>query len=229
MKRPFKVAYVVKTKHGDLWRAIRKRGWNQRQAAEFLGISQQDIGHILNLNGRPPVFRRVKDGKAKQKHIKEKLMELTGRTFEDLFPSEVFNDEVMARAGTIDFYVTRDLATLKLGAGAGALLALPEIPSESLERKEMFEIVEQNLSPREKEIVDMTSDGKTDREIGELLGVTASWVNAIKREVRRRMNRYKHSFEIGVNPSEKSLLLTMAGFVNSGEVGRAIRRTNTAR
>ncbi len=228
MKKPFKVAYVVKTKHGDLWRAIRQRGWNQRQTAEFLGIAENCIGRILNLNGRPPLFTKIKGGKAKLKRFKEKLMELTGKTFDDLFPNEVFNDEVMARAKSIDFYVTKDLATLKLGAGAGTLLALPEIPSESMEKREMLEIIEQDLSPKEKEIFDMVLDGKTNREIGKYLGVTESWVSAIRGETRRRLNRHRHFFEIGIHPLSKKIPLTMAGFINSDEVRRLIDRQSQA-
>ena len=110
MEKPFKVAYVVRTKNGELYKAIKDRGWTLVQAANFLGISYQTLCAIINLRKQPPQY---KNQPKKFKRFRDGIMELTGKTFEDVFPDEVYKDEVMAMAKPIDFFIEKDLATLQ--------------------------------------------------------------------------------------------------------------------
>jgi hypothetical protein len=73
-----KVALVARVKQGDLWEALQKRGWSQRQGAEFLGIDQSRFGDMINLRKIPQMTPE----------LEVKLYELTGKTSEELFPEE---------------------------------------------------------------------------------------------------------------------------------------------
>jgi RNA polymerase sigma factor (sigma-70 family) len=51
-----KVTAVTKFKQGDLYNALKKLGWTQAELAKRSGVSQQTIGHVLNLRNKPSPF-----------------------------------------------------------------------------------------------------------------------------------------------------------------------------
>ena len=48
-----KIAAVVKIKHGAIWEALQKLGWNQSKLARQLNMNPSRVGEIINLKRRP--------------------------------------------------------------------------------------------------------------------------------------------------------------------------------
>ena len=48
-----KIAAVVKIKHGAIWEALQKLGWNQSKLARQLNMHPTRVGEIINLKRRP--------------------------------------------------------------------------------------------------------------------------------------------------------------------------------
>jgi len=230
MEKPFKVAYVVRTKHGDLWKAIRDRGWTQKQAADFLKIDQRDMGRILNLNGRPPTFKNQKGGKKRLAHFKQGLFDLTGKTFEDLFPEEVYNDKVMAMAKPIDFFVEKDLATLKLEPSSDAMvLTLPEQSVTMLHYEEAVSLMKRVLTKREWQVIEARFlHGMTHEEIGVLVGgYSREWARQIERIAFHKLRKHKHILSTlrGDEDMELSATLGADGFSSLSQRAVSAPRT----
>ena len=146
---------VIRHKHGDLYQAIKRRGWTIRQAAEFLGIDEGHLGRIINLRMKPPAFRNQKGGQARLERLKAKLLILTGKSFDELFPGEVFNDRVMERAKSFDFFVDRDMETLKIEPSSNVqVFMLPEAGS-GLNCEDVIAAIREILTPREWKVLEM--------------------------------------------------------------------------
>ena len=89
------VALSGRIKHGDLFRAMRERGWNQRQLGEFLGMSVQHVGALLNLKWIP---KRV------SKELEAKLFELTGKLVDDLWPEWSRQAEFLSASKSVEMF-----------------------------------------------------------------------------------------------------------------------------
>ena len=48
-----RIAAVVKIKHGAIWQALQKLGWNQSELARQLNMHPTRVGEIINLKRRP--------------------------------------------------------------------------------------------------------------------------------------------------------------------------------
>lgn len=48
-----KVTAITKFKQGDLHHALKRLGWTQAELAKRAGVSQQTVGHVLNLRNKP--------------------------------------------------------------------------------------------------------------------------------------------------------------------------------
>ena len=48
-----RIAAVVKIKHGAIWEALQKLGWNQSELARQLNMHPTRVGEIINLKRRP--------------------------------------------------------------------------------------------------------------------------------------------------------------------------------
>ena len=192
-EKPFKVAYVVRQKHGVIYKAIKDRGWTNKQAGKYLGINASDVGAIVNLKKKPPTFSQMgKKGERKRNLFYAKLALLTGMSVEDLFPDEVYNDETMAKAKPIDFFIERDLATIKLGAGTSVLM-LPEPPPSDLHYSDAISIMEKVLPPRQWKVLNMRYLQNIEfNEIALALGVTSSAARMIEGRALRRLRRHPH-------------------------------------
>ena len=153
MKKPFKVAYIVTPKHGELLKAMQRRRWNQKQLAEYLGISQNDISRILKFRSKPPLYRNQPE---KMRLFRERLMELTGKTYDSLFPDEVYRDEVMKRACSLSFFVDRDLATLKIEPSSSfEICTSPTIESETAHYVDVISIIKNAVTKRQWQVLEM--------------------------------------------------------------------------
>ncbi len=154
-----KVGFVAKLKQGDLLEALQKRGWNQRQGAEFLGIDQSTFGHLINLNKIPASFPI---------EVEIKLYELTGKTVEELFPDFVRTKEFreIKRVRTVFAEVTQQ--TLEACGVIHQLPAPNDVVSEA-QLKESIEAVLKRLTPQItfgfKSLAEANLDSETIRKI----------------------------------------------------------------
>lgn len=166
----FRVGIVARIKHGDLWEAIRKRGWNQRQGAEFLGMDQSRFGRLLNLGNVPKQLNEEQE---------RKLLELTGKLPEELWPPEIFTEDFLEAPKVLE--VMREV-TPRMLAERG-ILALPTGQDEILEDIEQGEIVEgmlaglsQNFPKEAAAIRAVILEGKTQTQVAQEMGVTNSCI-----------------------------------------------------
>lgn len=163
----FPIAIRAQLKHGFLWEALRKRGWTQKQGAEFIGISQTYFGMWLSLKKRP---------KNISPQVAVKLFELTGKSIPELWPEKVFTEEFLTTPKT--FEATRTIPVRMLGRTT-AFATLPAGPaSDRAEQGELRALIARALSsltPRYSLVIRRhIFDGKNFSEIGKELGVSRS-------------------------------------------------------
>lgn len=94
--RSVNAGFEIKLKQGDLLAALRKRGWSQKQGADFLGISQMQFSSLINMRAN-----------MLQKFNKEQtraLVELTGKLPEDLFPAFIRSEAFQALPHEFEMY-----------------------------------------------------------------------------------------------------------------------------
>src|ERR1035437_1168153 len=72
-----RIGIIARAKQGDIMEALEKRGWTQKQGAEFLGMHPSTFSNLINLKWFPEEF---------SVELEIKLVELTGKTLEELFP-----------------------------------------------------------------------------------------------------------------------------------------------
>ena len=52
-----KIAAITKFKVGEIYQALRRLGWTQKEFALRCGMTQNEIGGIINLKHKPTVER----------------------------------------------------------------------------------------------------------------------------------------------------------------------------
>lgn len=187
------LALAGRLKHGDLWRAMRERGWNQRQLAEFLGEPQQVVGRWLNLQEVPgPVY---------MERIEGKLLELTGKLPDDLWPEWSRDREFLDADKRVSLH--RDV-TPRMLADRG-MLALPPTPEEvftQVEQREAIKRALHTLTPRQERVLVQLYglDGQGERtlaEVGESFGVQGARIRQIEAQALRRLRHPKRRAILG--------------------------------
>lgn len=184
------IAFAGRMKHGELLRAIQRRGWSQKQAAEFLGMNQSDFGRMINLKWVPSRFSTK---------LERKLHELTGKSVEDLFPPELRDKKFLATEKAVTAFREVDAKVL---ADIG-ILQLPPTPDEEQERRELVKLLEDSmemLKPVEIEIIRRRfgyyGHEETLREIGNRLGVVPEYVRQIEARAIRKLRHPRCSWKI---------------------------------
>ena len=186
MNDTFRIALVARMKHGVLYEAIKKRGWNNKRAAEFLGISQSKISAIINLMERPPfIFSKVKtpEYRKRARELTEKLMELTWLAVDDIFPEEFRTNEFLSRPKTIEG--VRDIPKQILLGAVPTPQMLPAPDEELLQKEAYQELIEmvEELPPEQRSAVrGLYFEGKTTRKLSQenRVGETAVRASALK-------------------------------------------------
>lgn len=175
MNDTFRIAIVARMKHGVLYEAIRKKGWTNKQAAEFLGIDQCQIGLMVNMKGRPPYLfpkTRTTKYKEKAKNLSKKLMEFTGMSVEELFPEEFMTDEFLSRSKILEGI--KDIPKQML-LGSGAIPQILPAPDEVLLRKEaeqeLFDMVKELPLAQRRVVEGLYFEGKTKEILSKELGI----------------------------------------------------------
>lgn len=206
----FRIAVVARIKHGALYEAIKQRGWKMKQAAEFLGVPHSSLCSAINLKRKMPyLFPQKKDKQSRNRarKVAEKLMELTGKSVEDLFPKEFRTKKFLALPKVGERFA--DVPTRLLLEQTG-MLALPLSPDEALiEKEEGFESQEQELldilsrlsDEAQHDVKQFVLAGRPAREVAVERGVSAKavWANvktAIT-EIRRRVQARRRREECG--------------------------------
>ncbi len=194
----FKAAYSVRARHGVLHEAIKLRGWKIKQAAEFLGLHPSVLSSILSLKARPPRYTKVPDGKERFAALEEKLMELTGKSFEELFPDEVYNDEVMENARAVDFFVERNVSALRLEPSSNAsVITVDGETGSAADYGNLVQLIRDSLSKRQWGILDYRFlQGMTLEEVGKILKISPQRVRQIEGRALRRLRGKRHVLDI---------------------------------
>ncbi len=182
----FPIALIAQIKHGYLQEAIKKRGWTQKQAAEFFGTNGSWFGEVINL-------KKVPSEKWLVEH-QEKLFELTGKLPKDLFPESLRTKEFLDAPKTIEATCEVPLHFLLSGRES---LALPPTPEEILMNKDFAKGVREILStlPRQQEevIVKIFLEGKSETEVARELG---KFRQSISQAKIRALNKLRHPMRV---------------------------------
>ena len=184
MEKPegsFRIGITAKLKHGDLLAAIRKRGWTQRQAAEYFGMSDARFGTMINL-------RWIPKSDIVSEEFTKKIFALTGKLPEDLWPEFIRTQDFLDLPKRLDIYrevTARQLSAMveqrQLGAAPDELLAAEEL--KQLVREKLEE-----LSPRERQVlIGRFFEDKTLEQIGSELGLKKQTICKVEGEALRRL------------------------------------------
>lgn len=185
-KGKLRLGMIVELKQGDLLEALQRRGWNQRQGAEFLGMSQQNFGKLINLQRVPKEF---------SPELTVKLFELTGKMPEELFPEW---------ARTRDFLDTPKIKTLLANVtpallGERRLLQLSPSPDEALSQRELERILDRalrGLTPREQQVIELrVIEEKSVTQVAREFQVRKSTVRQTERRALKKLNRSRRKLE----------------------------------
>ncbi len=171
-KELFPIGISARLRHGELWASIRRRGWTQKQAAEFLGMNYHTFREYINLKSVP---RNLSNAQI------EKLLELTGRTPDELWPTQIFSREFLKASKVAE--IIREVPVAYLLASMQALQQLPPAPDKLVEDRERREAVGatlQRLPPRTRDILaQVVLEERTLGEVAEHLGLSVERVRQI--------------------------------------------------
>ncbi len=178
MANGFKIACVSRLKHGELWKIMKEKGWNQADLARYLGISTTSLGQLINLRWVPRFDRPI------NARLKNKLEDLTGMLIADLFPRELLSPEFVNAPKTLEQMA--ELPKQLLYGEATGMLSLPLPPDEILLIKEKLDLLKigvKELSKRKQLIFDRLCQGCEISEIAVELKITTSAVSAARQEI----------------------------------------------
>ena len=174
-----RIGIIAKAKQGDIFEALEKRGWTQKQGAEFLGVDQTTFCRLINMSWVPREF---------SPQLTVKLYELTGKMPEDIFPDWARERDFLAMPKVGKRIVE---LTPQMLQSAGTRPCLPLTPEEIFCRQDLEKKINEvlhTLSPREEQIVRRhLMDGETFDNIGEDLGITWQWAQQIKDKALRKL------------------------------------------
>lgn len=193
------VTFVGRMKHGTLYHAIRKRQWSVAQAADFLGLNVGTLYNVLGLQMLPPyIFSKHRDLRPetaeKARRLEEKLIELTGKTAEELFPPELRDKVFLAKSKLIivDGEVLPSQLIQMAESHFVSQLEVPQTPLEAIDEEEKWQAVNKFIKEHFDERSVMMFHlyyiaGENTREIGNKFGVSRSAANFIINRIIRKL------------------------------------------
>jgi len=183
-EKGLRVTVQAKVKHSDLLTAIRKRGWSQRKAAEFVGMGYQMFCMLIRLQWYPTM-------KGFTKLQAERLEKLTGKTVDELFPPFMQTKEFFELQKT--FEIERDITPKLLKGIEEEFIALPAAPDELYNQADMELRVREcinSLSERDQFVLrEYFFKGRTYEDIATDLEVSHTRVQQL---VMRALRRLRH-------------------------------------
>lgn len=178
----FRVSIIARIKHGDLREALKRRGWTQKQAAEFLGMDQSAFGLLINLKRIPQKLTKEQEAK---------LLELTGKMPEDLWPEFIRSKEFLEAPKVLE--AIRDFTPAMLEAGG--LLQLPPAPDEVYDAKELGLVLQEVLEllpPREAEVIrKVFLEERDEAEVAQEYGLKS---RSLYPTIRKALRRLRHPY-----------------------------------
>jgi RNA polymerase sigma factor (sigma-70 family) len=197
------ITAVTRLKHADLWQACKKfchgRYGGQSGLARHLGVKPAELGLWLNLKACPPEAPTRGWSSQRLATLEAMLIELTGKTLEQLFPKEL--RESVAFLTTPKVY--ERTASVRIDAMERYAIATTERmriaaePCTAMETHEMQESVclaLKCLEYRERELIKLRyglADGHqyTMEEAGKAFGISRERVRQIESKAIRKLNR----------------------------------------
>lgn len=188
------IAIHAKVKHGILFRAAQKLGTNTA-LAEYLGVSQSEIGRFINLKTVPSLRFQTK-----HPLMPGKVAELLGEwvEWEDLFPARLSPHDLMSM--TREYTMIKDVPVEDLqylGSREQLLLMGPEQELIQQEVNEEIATVLKKLRPREEKIMRLRygfdEEPLTFDEVGKRIGIGAQRVYQLVMVSLRKLRYPKNS------------------------------------
>lgn len=199
--RKISIAAVTKLKHAALHLAAEKLG-GQSALARHLGLRPSEVGRWCNLAACPS----TKWSEEKQREIEKKLLELTGKTFDELFPIELREAQQFLRAPKKITQVREmevsGLLEYARRTSERLCLPAPEEIAERTELRERFRKVLTTLSFREREIIKLRygigDDGRcyTLKEAGHIVKVHPERIRQIEAKAIRKLQQPSRSQQL---------------------------------
>lgn len=191
-----RVGIQARLKNGILWEAAKSLG-SAVALAKHIGITQPMMNDWIN-------FRRCpKFSHPRYRHAEKKLFDLTGYTFEEIFPPEIRGKAFQNRQKRIDAIVEMPVEVL---AAAGAVPQLAPPPDEILmaeDRSRVIEYVVGSLNnPRFEKVVRMRFGlSPYDKEyrlddIADELGVSRTRIGQIEAKALRMLRHPARSKQL---------------------------------
>jgi len=194
---------VTRLKHAELWDAAKKlrtlQYGGQSALGRRLGVGASEIGAWINLKGCPPRKPTKAWTEERLRKLECDLMELTGKTLEELFPDSLRkNAEFLAAPKTCERrFCLQQLALANYALATTERLLSASMPSRQSEKADAFGMIQEAmkcLSLRERQVIEMRygmngSSVMTYKEIGESLGVTGGRVQQIENQATWKLRR----------------------------------------
>lgn len=204
------ITAVTRLKHADLFAAAKKfeRPRDAKNArpgpyggqaamARKLKMCQAELGRWINLRGCPPAEPRGKWTARRLMQLEAKLLKMTGKSLEELFPAELrANIQFLAAPKQFERTVVIEQTALAHYAEATrARLELAQKPNSRLtsdEIKERVEAVLNSFTPKQRTVIEYRyglhdSPQLTYEEIGKMLGLQKERIRQIEAKVLREI------------------------------------------
>ncbi len=187
----FDIALTAKLRHGELWKLVERFG-SQVEAARQLGCSQRDFCEWVNMRSVPRFHSESFAA------VEQKLMELTGKTVEELWPEEAKSAEWLQVPKTVVAHHQFELSAL--ADMTKRRLLLPS-PADQAAESELLDNLRRNaqkvlktLSFREREIIKLRfgfGDGTcyTLKECGEIFRVAPETIRQVEAKAIWKMRQ----------------------------------------
>jgi RNA polymerase sigma factor (sigma-70 family) len=197
------ITAVTRLKHADLWQACKKfchgRYGGQSGLARHLGVKPAEVGLWLNLRACPPEAPTRFWSSKRLATLESKLIELTGKTLEQLFPKElrasvaflrtpkVYERTASVRIDAMERYAIATTERMRIAAE-------PCIAMETQEMQKSVWLALECLEYRERELIKLRyglADGYqyTMEEVGSVFGISRERVRQIEVKALRKLNR----------------------------------------
>jgi RNA polymerase sigma factor (sigma-70 family) len=195
------ITAVTRLKHADLWAAAKqfatKRYGGQSALARRLGLRPSEFGRWINLLECPPATPNKAWPAERLDQLESDLMEITGKTLEQLFPAELRSGvALMGTSKTFERTAAVEMAALERYAIATterlAITSRPFQAEEERDRAALIAEVVDRLPLRERVVVQMRYGlGDYNRctldEVGKALHVTRERVRQLEGRALRRI------------------------------------------
>jgi RNA polymerase sigma factor (sigma-70 family) len=197
------VTAVTRLKHAELWQACKGfchgRYGGQSALARHLGVPASEFGMWLNLKSCPPQSPTRGWSEERLSKLESQLIELTGKTLEQLFPDElrrsveflqapkVYEQTASLKTDALEHYAIATAERMRLSAS-------PMLPSEHDELTNDVRRALDVLTHRERQVVAMRyglADGHqyTLEEVSAVLRVTRERVRQIEAKAIRNLQK----------------------------------------